>query len=222
MNGKEEGKGENGDGNGDGNREGGPAGVERGRERRKGRRARAGRAVGEGAKKGAHWSGMCKHTGQPTSGTVPIRFCTYNICNRRNGGLELALRGMSQSNMDLGIFKETKLTDGIYNRGSAGYSVVTTDAPSRHRGGVEILHWPAPHFAVEAVQQFGPNVIRFQLATGARQWYIVGCYLAPNDTLMIERVFEALRERPKAAELLIAGDLNINFAATEVLEDMRA
>ena len=31
---------------------------------------------------------------------------------------------------------------------------------------------------VEAVQQFGPNSVGFQLATGERRWYIVGCYLA--------------------------------------------
>ena len=72
--------------------------------------------------------------------------------------------------MDLGIFQETKLTDGIYTHGSAGYSVFAMDAPSRHRGGVLIFHRPVPHFAVEAVQQFGPNVIVFQLATGARRW----------------------------------------------------
>ena len=109
---------------------------------------------------------MCKHAGQPTSGMVSIRFGTYNIRNGRNCGLETALRGMSQANMDLGIFQEMKLTDRIYILGSAGYSVVATDAPSRHRGGVAIFHRPAPHFAVEAVQQIGPNVIGFQLATG--------------------------------------------------------
>ena len=37
-------------------------------------------------------------------GTVPIIFGAYNIRNRRNGGLESAIRGMSQANMDLGIF----------------------------------------------------------------------------------------------------------------------
>ena len=123
---------------------------------------------------------------------------------------------MSQSNMDLGILQETKLTDGIYTCGSAGYSVVATDAPSRHRGGVAIFHRPAPHFAVEAVRKYGPNVIVFQLVTGARRWYIVGFYLAPDDTLTIERVVEALRDRPKGAELLVAGDLNTNLAAPEV------
>ena len=76
---------------------------------------------------------------------------------------------MSQSNMDLGILKEKKLTDGIYTHGSAGYSVVATDAPRRHRGGVAIFQQPAPQFAVEAVQKFRQNVIGFQLAPGARQ-----------------------------------------------------
>ena len=215
VSGTEEEKGENGYRNGDGNSKGGPVGAEQVRERRKGRRARAGGAAGAGAKKGSRWSGMCKHIGQPTSGTVPIRFGTYTIRNGHNGGLGSALRGVSQANMDLGIFQETKLTDGIYTRRLAGYSVVATDAPSQHRGGVAIFHRPAPHFAVEAVQQFGLNVIGFQLATGVRRWYIVGCYLAPDDTSTIERVVEALRERPKGAELLVTGDLNINFAEPE-------
>ena len=66
----------------------------------------------------------------PGAGTVPIRFGTYNIRNGRRGGLELELRGMSQANMDLGILQETKITNGIYTRGSAGYTVIATDAPS--------------------------------------------------------------------------------------------
>ena len=63
---------------------------------------------------------MYNNTRRPTSGKVPIRFGTYNIHNGRKGRLERALRGMSQANMDLGIPQETKLTDGIYTRGSAG------------------------------------------------------------------------------------------------------
>ena len=79
-----------------------------------------------------------------------------------------------------------------------------------------VFHRPAPHFAVEAVQKFGPKVIRFQLVTGARRWYIVGCYLAPDDTLTIERVVEALKERPKGVELLVGGDMTVNLAYPEV------
>ena len=83
---------------------------------------------------------------------MPIRFGTYNIRNGRNRGLESALRGMSQANMDLGISQGKKVSDGIYTRRLAGYSVVATDVPSRHRSGVAVFHRPAPHFAVEAIQ----------------------------------------------------------------------
>ena len=78
-----------------------------------------------------------------------------------------------------------------------------------------MFHWPALHFAVETVQQFGPNVVSFQLSTGDRRWYIVGCYLAPGDTLTIESVVNVLKERPRGAELLVAGEFNVNLAETE-------
>ena len=106
---------------------------------------------GAGVKKGVCSLWMCRRTGKPTRGTLLIRFGNYNIRNGRHGGLESAIRGVSQANMDLGIFQETKVTDGIYTRGSAGYSVVATDAPSRHHGGVAVFHRTALHFAVEAV-----------------------------------------------------------------------
>ena len=112
---------------------------------------------------------MCNPTRKPTDGTVPIRFGTYNIRNGQKGGLEAAFRGMSQANMDLGILQETKLTDGVYTRGSAGYKVIATDAPSRHRGGVALFYRSTPHFVVEAVGRCGPNVMVFQVATGERR-----------------------------------------------------
>ena len=42
---------------------------------------------------------------------------------------------------------------------------------------------------------------------GARRWYIIGCYLAPDDTSTIESVVAALKERPKGTALLVTGDL---------------
>ena len=71
---------------------------------------------------------------------MPIKFGTYNIRNGRNGGLEAVLRVMAQANIDLGVFQETKCTDGVYTRASAGYRVVVTDALSRHRGGVALFY----------------------------------------------------------------------------------
>ena len=70
--------------------------------------------------------------------------------------------------MDMGIFQETKITNGVYTRGLAGYSVVATDTPSRHRGRVAVFFWPSPSFAVEAVQQFGPNAFGFQMVMRER------------------------------------------------------
>ena len=70
---------------------------------------------------------------------MPNLIGTYNIQNGRNRGLEAALRGMYQANLHMGILQETKITDGVYTRASAGYRVVATDAPSRHRGGIAIV-----------------------------------------------------------------------------------
>ena len=84
-------------------------------------------------------------------GREPIRFGNYNILNGRNGGLESAVRVVSQANMDLGIFQETKVTDGIYTRGYAGYNLIAMGAPIRHCGVIEVFYRPAPYFMVESV-----------------------------------------------------------------------
>ena len=75
---------------------------------------------------------------------MTISFVTYKIHNVRNRGLDSELREMSQANMEPVIFQETNVTDVIYTHGSAGYSIVATDAPSRHRGRVEVFYQPAP------------------------------------------------------------------------------
>ena len=85
---------------------------------------------------------------------------------------------MGQANMDVRVFKETKLTDGIYTQGSAGYRVVATSETSRHCDGVVLFCWESPDFAVEAIRQLGVNVIAYQLLMGYIRWYIVRCYLA--------------------------------------------
>ena len=103
-----------------------------------------------------------------TKEEVPIKFGTYNIRNGRNGELESAFRGMAQANIDLGVFQETKCTDVIYTRESAGCRVVATDAPCRHRGGLALFYRPSAQFAVEEVREYRPNVISFEVVTGRR------------------------------------------------------
>ena len=76
---------------------------------------------------------------------------------------------MDQANMDLGIMQEMKITDGVYTRASAGYRVVATDAPSRHRGGIALFYREGAGFVVKEVRPYGPNVISFEVVTGRRR-----------------------------------------------------
>ena len=106
-----------------------------------------------------------------------VRFRTYNIWNGRNGGLESSLIGISQANMNLGVFQETKLKKLIYTRESSGYRVVAIELPSAHSGGVAIFYRVVELFSVEALQTYRANVVSFKLASGNMRWFIVGCYL---------------------------------------------
>ena len=92
---------------------------------------------------------------------------------------------MSQANMDLSVFHETKITKRIYTCESSGYKVVATETPSAHSGGVAVLYRTAEHFSFKWLQTYGKNVVSFQMASGDRRWYIVGCYVAPDDASTI-------------------------------------
>ena len=102
-------------------------------------------------------------------------------------------------------------SDGVYTRALDGYRVVATDAPSRHRGGVALFYREEADFAVEEVRTYGPNVISFEVVTSRRRWYIIGCYIAPDDAWMIERVVTALGYQPQGTALIVAGDFNTNL-----------
>ena len=45
-----------------------------------------------------------------------IQFISYKIRNGRNGGIESTLHRMEQANTDLGVFQETKVTDGVHTQ----------------------------------------------------------------------------------------------------------
>ena len=46
-------------------------------------------------------------------------------------------------------------------------------------------------------------------------WFIFGFYLAPDDTVSIERVVAAIGQSPRGAVLLVSRDFNTNLAALE-------
>ena len=55
---------------------------------------------------------------------------------------------------------------------------------------------------VKAIRQFCVNVIACQLATGERRWYIV---------VTVWGVEVVMTKRPMEADLVVAGDFNIDF-----------
>ena len=65
------------------------------------------------------------------------------------------------------------------------------------------------------IQQFGPNVVGFQMETGEWQWYIIRCFLAPDNTLAIESSVAALKERPQGAKLMMDEYLSIKLGEPE-------
>ena len=122
---------------------------------------------------------------------------------------------MEQANLYMGMLQETKITDGVYTRASAGYRVNATDAPSRHCGGIALFYREGAGFSVEEVRQYGPNVLSVEVVSGRRRWYIVGCYITPDNAQTIERVVTALGDQPAGTALVVAGDLNTNLGEVE-------
>ena len=142
------------------------------------------------------------------SPTRLICFGTYNIQNGQNKGLESTLRRISQANMDLGVFQETKLKKRIYTRESSGYKVVAMEAPGAHIGNISVFYRVSEHFYVEVLQTYRTNVISFQLALGNRWRYIVGCYLTPYNASTIEDVVAAIGKQPEGVTLLVVVNFN--------------
>ena len=67
---------------------------------------------------------------------------------------------------------------------------------------------------MEEVREYGPNVISFEVVTGRRRWYIIGCYIAPDDARRIDQVVTALGDQPRGTALVVAGDFNIDLGET--------
>ena len=69
-----------------------------------------------------------------------VCFGTHNIQNICNGGLGIALCGMDQAKVDLGILQGAKITGGIYERESMRFCVIVSDSRSRHRWDMALFY----------------------------------------------------------------------------------
>ena len=105
--------------------------------------------------------------------------------------------------------QETKFADRRFAaRAASGYTILATDAPSAHCGGVALLYKESAQFELEEATIRGNNVISFELETGSERYFVVGAYIPPseNDASTIKCVTDAFTNRPKGyLPLLIGG-----------------
>jgi hypothetical protein len=106
----------------------------------------------------------------------------WNIRCGRGNGLTFSAKGLAKMGVGCAILLEMKITDDRYSRMTSGYKVLSTKAPSKHKGGIALL-WQPDHegFDVEAARVVTPNLITFQLVTGDERYYVMGTYIPPND-----------------------------------------
>ena len=123
---------------------------------------------------------------QDGCGTFTV--ASWNIRNGRNGGLENACRALASLEVDITVLQETKLTGGTHTRLSSGYEIAASDAVSAHSGGVALCWRKHDLFEIEETKFFGPNVLAFQLVTRGKRFYVVGCYIPPDDLDALENI----------------------------------
>ena len=109
-----------------------------------------------------------------------IQIASLNIRLGRAEGLEVALRELWQGKSGVVILQETKLTNSIHMRYSAGYLVWATEVEICHHGGIAVVWQEEAVWQVKGMPNFGPNVVNLLLALGSRRWYVVGAYVPPN------------------------------------------
>ncbi len=56
-------------------------------------------------------------------------------------------------------------------------------------------------------------MLSFLLLLGATQYYIVGCYIPPNDLTTLTHIKQAWMACPKGCLPIVLGNLNVNLAA---------
>jgi hypothetical protein len=120
---------------------------------------------------------------------------------------------MKQMGVDCGVLLETKLTKGVYTCWSSSYNVRITHAPSKWQGGISLFWRTSEMYEIKEVELCGPNVLSFQLVSGATRWYIMRCYIPPTNLTTLMHVDEAWQACPKGCLLILLGDVNINLAA---------
>ena len=169
---------------------------------------------------------------EPGTALPMVNICTYNIIaaegtySNGTNRLERALRCMRLMNIDLGIFTETKLVQGYHTTSAEGYDIITTEAKSKHQGGVALFYRKSDKFHVEGTKTYGPNVMATTLVSGRRRWRIVGAYIPPSevDGSTLDHIQTAAATAMTASRntpLIMLGDLNVDLKRVDLIANDR-
>ncbi len=144
------------------------------------------------------------------SGTFSI--ATWNIRCGRNLGLASGAKGLAQIGIGAAILTEMKITDDRYPKLTSGYKVILSKATTNKQGGIALV-WKVGHssFKVEAACVVTPNLLTFPLVTGYEQFYVMGIYIPPNNTMGVDALWAAWIACPDGCAPIVMGDLNICF-----------
>jgi hypothetical protein len=146
-------------------------------------------------------------------GSGAFTLAVWNIRCGRNAGLLSAAKGLAQIGVGLAILTETKVADDRHPCSVSGYKILVSKAASHNQGGVALL-WTenCGDYEVELAHIAMPNLFTFQLVSGDEQFYCMGVYIPPTDTMGVEYLWAAWEMCLAGCTPIVLGDLNINFS----------
>jgi hypothetical protein len=146
-------------------------------------------------------------------GSGAFTLAAWNIRCRRNAGLSSAAKGLVQMGVGLAISTKTKVTTDCHSCLASGYRILASKAASHNQGGIALL-WKKKcgEYEVKLAPIVTPNLLTFQLVTGDKQFYCMGVYIPPTDTMGVEDLWAVWEACPVGCTPLVLGDLNINFS----------
>ena len=154
----------------------------------------------------------CTHTGR---GEGVARTKTMWVSgltgNEKNGRLNTALCEMALANMDLRFLFNTNLVGGVYTCYLSGYNVITSEAPSKHQGGISHLFCNCPNWKIDAHQSFGTCVLTFHIVTLWKGWFDVGCYVMLASAADNEHISTELIYCTDGVDLILVVDINADL-----------
>ncbi len=145
-------------------------------------------------------------------GSRAFTLAAWNIRSGRNAGLSSAAKDLVQMGVSLAVLTETKVTDNRHPCLALGYKTLASKASSHNQGGIALL-WKENHgeYELELVCILTPNLLTFQLVTGNKQFYCMGIYIPPTNTMGVEDLQVAWEACPAGCASIVLGDLNIDF-----------